>query len=79
MKSAIAAFEKYETAVLNAQQIQAKSSLEAGEEHGAGIGSPVNSLQRERALMEAAFKREAAKAEFFKALILASPDKKEPV
>lgn len=69
MKTVITAFEKYEQAASEAQQIYAKASLEAGKEDGEGIQSVMNSLQRERARLETDFKREEARAEFFKTLL----------
>jgi hypothetical protein len=68
--SVINAFEKYERAALEAQRIQAKASLESGEENGTGIGSPVNGLQRERALLQVALDREMARSEFFQAVAM---------
>lgn len=69
MKNVITAFEKYEQAASKAQQVHANASLESGKEDGEGIQSPMNSLQRECARLEADFKREEARAEFFKALL----------
>lgn len=70
MAKVIEAFEKYERASSGAQQVRAKSSLEAWVEEGQGIDSPVNSLQRERANLQAAYEREEARAEFFKSLLM---------